>query len=220
MSHFSPVAREWISRSILVFAAISTLLVVRARTASRIEFQQAELFFHHGDVDNAIIHYRNAARFYAPLNEPAQASVAALERIGATAEVANDPAHALKAWRAIHAASLGARSFFVPYGAALAVADAHIAELTAHEHIVAKEIGKSLEARVQLHARELDGYSLVRERAADMALFGFLAFAFGLFGFAHLGFEEGTRVVWSKARPWALCAAIGWSVWLLGLVLA
>jgi hypothetical protein len=127
-----PWERRWVQA---LFAALLLLSVVLGRVVveSRRELAVAEALHRQGRVDEAVEHWRRAARWYAPGNPAVTASLHALAAVGTTAEATGKVSRALAAWRAVRSAILATRSLYVPHPQELAEANEHIARLMAQE---------------------------------------------------------------------------------------
>ncbi|MCA9580363.1 MAG: hypothetical protein KC416_01135, partial [Myxococcales bacterium] len=70
-----------IARGLLVLAVIFVVLLARVLLGSRGELTQAKAYDAAGDRDVAIVHFRRAARWYAPGNPYGAEALAHLARI-------------------------------------------------------------------------------------------------------------------------------------------
>jgi hypothetical protein len=167
----------------------------------------------------AVVHYRRAARWYAPGNPYVGRALDRLSAIGHLAEQQGDAETALRAYRSIRRAALGARSFYTPYSQRLAAANARIAALSARQG--GRERGADELARLEAwHEKQL-----ARSRAPGvawsvLALLGFALWITGavLFIFRAIGPEDRLRS--GHALRWGLVILGGLFLWLLGLTQA
>lgn len=196
------------------------VLVVRVVVASHQELGQAESLAGGGDVDAAIVHYRRAARWYAPGNPYATDALEALARVGRAAERAGDRERALFAWRSVRAAIMASRSFYVPHGDRLARANEHIAELMASGEPPPVDAGKSRAELKAEHLALLRGVSRPRIGWTLLLLVGFFGWVGGAFAFAWRAIDEEDRIVRHEALRWGAVVVVGLVLWLVGMALA
>jgi len=167
----------------------------------------------------AVVHYRRAARWYAPGNPYVGRALDRLAAIGHLAEQQGDAETALRAYRSIRRAALGARSFYTPHARRLAAANARIAALSARQG--GRKRGADELARLEAWHKK----QLARSRAPSVAwsvvaLLGFALWITGavLFVFRAIGPEDRLRS--RPALRWGLVILGGLFVWLLGLTQA
>jgi hypothetical protein len=127
-------AGRWLRLSGKIAAIAGVVLVVlavRVVTSSRAELEQGNRMRAAGQPEAAVVHYRRAARWYAPGSPYGVEALSRLGEIGREAEEAEDEELALSAWRAVRAAILSTRSFYTPERRRLEAANARIADLMA-----------------------------------------------------------------------------------------
>ena len=205
-----------------LLAVVLGLLTLRVVLSSRQALHEAVSLHAAGDVDEAIVHYRRAARWYAPGNPYSSEAIAHLEGIALQAEREAKRERALRAWRAIRAALLSARSFYTPHSDLLRRADARIAHhmtsastFDPRAPAVAKEASREnqLESLRNAATRRSVGWPLV-------ALIGFVTWVGGAIGFSIRAIDEDERLILPQARRWASLVLGGLSLFALGLWLA
>lgn len=213
----SPQTSKKIARALGIGGALLALVVVRVLVGAHGELRRAETLRADDDVDAAIVHYRRAAKWYAPGNPWSTAALEALRELGAEAEAEGETERALAAWRGVRGAILSTRSFYVPHRARLAEADAHLAELMAGLPPPAIDAGKS---RDQLRAEHL---ALLRDVPRPhagwtlLALLGFGAWVSAAFLFASRAFDEHDRFLAAPARRFAALFVLGALAFSVGL---
>ncbi len=201
-------------------AAVLLVVVIRVVTSARAELQEADLLLAEGDVDASIVHYRRAARWYAPLSPYHVEALVRLAKIAQQAEEQGNAERALSAHRAIRSAILAARSFYTPEEQRLKRANARIADLMASLPPPPIDAGKS---RAQLRKEHL---ALLASRPGpDIAwtwvvLLGFLAWVGGGFAFAARAIDEQNRLVWTEIRKWGTVIVLGIGLFVLGMAFA
>lgn len=169
-----------------------------------------------GDVPTAAREWGRAVRMYTPQNPYAQEAAQQLLREAQAAEKSGAPEQAIRCYRELRHAVLGARSFYTPYAELLAQADGRLAVLLAQAEASVPNGNKdSLEERIQRHQKWLaraqgeaprPGWSALAVVGAVMMIVG-----------AARGFlrAPGTRLL-----PAALIYLVGFLLMCLGLHLA
>ena len=118
-----------------VVVAFLALVTTRVVCSSSEEYWKGERALQSIKIDLAIIHYRRAARWYAPLNPYVGRSLDRLWELGQQAEARGDVLRALKCYRSIRGAILGARSFYTPHSERLGPVNRRIARLMAAQQV-------------------------------------------------------------------------------------
>lgn len=219
----SEAAGRWARRGAKILGVagvILAVLAVRVVTASQGELERADRLREQGDLDAAIVHYRRAARWYAPASPYPPEALTALSEIAAEAEREGDRRLALTAWRAVRAAIMSTRSFYVPYEGRLEEANRHIAELMASLDPPPIDAGKSRAELRDEHLALLRSVERPDPAWTLVLLFGFALWVGAAFGFATRAVDEEDRVVRSAALRWGLAVAVGFALFVLGLALA
>jgi hypothetical protein len=219
----SPARPTWKRRALRVAVIVSVVLAavaVRVVTSAAEELRRGEQFEVRGDLEGAVVAYRRAARWYAPLSPYHVRALDKLAAIGASAEHAGDSARALSAYRAIRGAILAARSVYVPESARLDAANQRIAALMASEPPPPMDAGKSREELRLEHLALLEadpgpsvGWTLV-------LLLGFASWVAGAFAFTQRAIDADDRFVPREARRWGALIALGFGLFVLGMALA
>ena len=206
---------------VAVGLAIVLSLVTRAVWQGRTALSRGDVALEAGRIDEAIGHWRRAARWYVPLAPHVGTAYERLEDTAKKAGAAGDQRVALSAWRGIRSSIMATRSFYTPHGERLENANAQIAALMASLEGAAADPGKSEAQRAQWHKDLLDrpvgpsvGYSI-------LAIVGFLVWLVGAFWFAWAGLDAETeRLNKPVALRCGLAIVLGLLVWLTGLFLA
>ena len=207
-------------RALCLLGLILGSFALRVVTSSASELRAGDAYRARGEVEAALIHYRRAARWYAPGSPYHVEALGKLGTIGAEAEQRNDVDLALAAYRAIRAAIMSTRSFYVPEAERLRAADERIASLMAALPPPPMDAGKS---REQLRAEHLallqadpgpsTGWSLV-------LLAGFALWVGSAFAFALRAVDEHDRFVRREVVRWGSLIALGFGLFVLGMTLA
>jgi hypothetical protein len=211
--------RSWL-RVVAALGLVLGVVAVRVVTSSAAELRAADAYRARGELESAVVHYRRAARWYAPGSPFHVEALAKLGALGARAERAGDVELALSAYRAIRGAILSARSFYVPEAERLHAADQRIASLMAALPPPPMDAGKS---REQLRGEHL---ALLRADPGPSVLWsvvllvGFGAWVSGAFAFTLRAIDEHDRLIRREAVRWAAVIAVGFGLFVLGMSLA
>lgn len=207
-------------RALAVLGLLLAAVALRVVTGARAELAIAERHEQDGDVDAAIVHYRRAARWYAPLSPYHVQALSALGRIGQGAEQEGEVERALAAYRAVRGSILATRSFYVPEPERLHAADRRIAALMAGLPPPQMDAGKSREQLEREHLALLQhdpdpklGWTLV-------LLLGFSAWVAGAFAFAARAIDDEDRFIRAEALRWGAVITAGFALFVLGMALA
>jgi hypothetical protein len=209
-----------LGRSLGIVGVLVLVLAVRVVSAARGELAEADGLRARGETAAALTHYRRAARWYAPGNPYCSEALTRLAEIGAAAEEAGDPELALAAYRSMRGAILGARSFYVPHGDRLELADARIATLLASLPPPAIDAGRSPEERRAEHLALLRDVPRPALGWSLLALLGLATWIASSFGFVQLAIDEEDRLIAGAARIWGTAWLAGFGSFVLGLALA
>ncbi|HEX6242038.1 MAG TPA: hypothetical protein VFZ61_14110 [Polyangiales bacterium] len=203
----------------LALLALLSLMSARALLEARAQLGRAESALAAGDAAGALTHLRLAARWDAPGNVYAQRALTNLEQLGRAADQRGDPALALRAYRAIHAALHASRGVHIRHPELLERADARIAELMAREPAPARDAGLSAAERAARY-RELLRLKAPRTLGVLLACGGFFTWILAFAALVLRGLDDEGRVVKAVARPSFLCLVFGWVAFAVGLHLA
>lgn len=211
-------------RGVLQVALLAALLVgafgVRVVSSAIAELRAGDDYRAHGQLEAAVVHYRRAARWYAPGSPFHVTALGHLGAIGAEAEQRGDGELALSAYRAIRAAIMSTRSFYVPERARLEAADERIASLMAAAPAPPVDAGKSPEKLRREHLALLSAVRGPNLLWSFVLLVGFAAWVSGAFAFTQRAIDEDDRFVPGAALRWGAVIALGFGLFALGLSLA
>jgi len=207
-------------RVIAVVALLISVLAVRVVVSSRSELLEAQKLQEKGDIPGSIVHFRRAARWYAPASPYHVEALSELGKIAQQAERRGERPLALSAYRAIRAAIMSTRSFYTPERGRLKVANRRIAELMASESPPPIDAGKSREALRQEHLALLEAHHGPDIFWTCVLLLGFIAWVGGAFLFSIRAIDETDRFIWSEARRWGTVIVLGFGVFVLAMTLA
>ena len=216
----SPAIVARVARGFGIAALLCSVLLFRVITSAKEELAAAEALMTQGEVDGAVVHYRRAARWYAPLSPYHVTALDRLSAIGVEAEGKGDVERALSAYRAVRGSIMATRSFYVPERARLNAANARIAALMAELPPPGMDAGKSKAQIQQEHLALLQrepgpsvGWTLV-------LLLGFFGWVSAAFVFSVRAIDEHDRWVAPEARKWGAVIALGFALFVLGMALA
>lgn len=220
MSGFEPARVRSLVRAGLVLSVLFGAFALRVVTSAAGELRAADEYRARGDIEAAVVHYRRAARWYAPGSPYHVQALTHLASIGAQAERKGDTELALAAYRAIRAAIMSTRSFYVPEQDRLRAADERIAALMASLPPPPMDAGKS---REQLRREHL---ALLREDPGPsvfwslVLLLGFGTWVAGAFAFTLRAIDEQDRFIRREALRWSAVIGVGFGLFVLGMSLA
>lgn len=166
-----------------------------------------------GDWESAVLHYRHALQWYAPLGSAAARSFDALVGIGAERRSAGDVEGALVAYRSARMGVMAIRHLGTPFAARLPALHRDIGALMAEQ--VARSGSGDAAADAARFAAQLDAW---RDRRPNPALglaasLGFVAWLASLGMLAARGFDRsGART--AEFRRWLFAAAVALVCWL------
>lgn len=202
-----------------IVGVILSVIVVRVVVSSHAELGHGDAALARSDLEAARVHFRRAARWYAPGNPYSTEALDRLSRMARDAERRGDPETALSCWRAVRAAILSTRSSYVPHAQRLDRANQRIAALMAAQPPPPIDAGRTHE---ELEAEHL---ALLRDLAYPslpwtlVLLFGFLAWVVGAFLFATRAIDTEDRFVRPHAIRYGVMIAVGFAAFAVGLSL-
>jgi hypothetical protein len=204
----------------LVVLALLGLVYGRVLFESRREWSEGRQWLAKDDPDEAIVHYRRAALWYAPVNPWCVAALDGLSGIAKRAERRGEIDRALAAWRAIRGGVLGTRSFYTPTPGRLRAANRHIAALMAKQPRPAQDVSKTEAALAREHLALLERNDAPSVFWSVVLLAGFFGWIGAAFAFIYRGLDAEGRLVRPLAARWASAVLVGIAVWVLGMVMA
>ncbi|MCO4762936.1 MAG: hypothetical protein KC502_15580 [Myxococcales bacterium] len=213
MTTSSPIKRRWWP----VAAAVALVLLsmgVRSTNEQVSAFDKGVASEKSGDIEDAIVSYRWALRWYTPWGPNHADAAVALRKIADEATQAR-PARAVRALDALRSGLLASRSLFQPRAADLTYANQTIPALLVR---VAERKGDK-RPKAKLLARFTADYARpvgVPGWLSLLVSLGFLLWMGGLVMTWHRGVGEDGR--WQRAGwPWAGAAVGGFVVWTLAM---
>jgi hypothetical protein len=195
------------------------VLVLRVVTSAAAELHSGDKYREAGEVDAAVVHYRRAARWYAPGSPYHGQALAGLGALGNAAERAGDVDRALDAYRAIRGAIMATRSFQVSDRPRLLAADERIASLMAALPRPPGDAGKSYAALRREHLALLSADPGPKLFWTLVLLFGFVLWVSALFGFSTRAIDDADRFIPRAARRWGALIVVGFGLFVLGMSL-
>lgn len=202
-----------------VVAFFIAVLTARVIVSSRSELLMGGKLLRGGEMDAAIVHYRRAARWYAPANPYSKEALIQLAMLARSAQNEGDVQRALMAWRAIRAAILSARSFYTPHRDRLEEANRQIASLMASLNPPPMDAGKSREQLRREHYALLGEPRRPRVFWTVVLLVGFGAWVGGAFAFVARALNPEGHLVPREAKRWGAVIAIGFALFVLAMTL-
>jgi hypothetical protein len=200
-----------------LLAAAGGMLTARVLHQGELELRSADALAASGNLEEAVVHARKSASFFAPGAPHVPAAYARLIAVARLAEGRGDTQTALFAWQAVRTSALSTRWVVVPHKDELAVANASIARLSAKQPALHGSATQDpAEVQQKLHML------LARQDQPRMPwvftlLAGFLALSVGFVHMGWKGFVDKDGFQPSRLRIGALLAAIGTAAWALSL---
>jgi hypothetical protein len=215
----APLARS-VLRGMLVGCVLLAAFSIRVISAAATELRAGDEYRARGELEEAVVHYRRSARWYAPGSPFHVRALSHLNAIGFDAEHRGDTELALSAYRAIRGAIMSARSFYVPEKARLQVTDLRIAALMADLPVPPMDANKSRETLRREHLALLEANHDPSVPFTILLLLGFLLWVGSGFAFTMLAIDEDNRFVPREALRWGGLIVLGLVAFVLGLSLA
>jgi len=220
MSLLAPARLRGVLRVAAVAAVLLFAFSLRVLTSASAELRAGDEYRKQGDLEAAVVHYRRSARWYAPASPFHVEALAKLGAIGAEAERKADTELALSAYRAIRAAIMSTRSFYVPEQARLRAADERIASLMATLPAPPMDAGKSRDQLRREHLALLQADPGPSILWTVVLLLGFGSWVAGAFAFTMRAIDPQDRLIPREALRWGAVIALGFGLFVLGMSLA
>jgi hypothetical protein len=207
-------------RVLVVLGLVLGSFALRVVTSAASELRAGDRYRDRGELEAALIHYRRAGRWYAPGSPYHVEALGRLGKIGADAERKADVDLALAAYRAIRAAIMSTRSFYVPEAERLRAADERIAVLMAGLPPPAMDAAKSREQLRKEHLALLQADPGPSALWSLVLLLGFALWVGSAFAFTVRAVDEHDRFVRPEVLRWGALIAVGFGLFVLGMTLA
>ncbi len=218
-----PLSARNLRRSSRVLAVIGVILIVvatRVVLSSRSELANGDQAREQSDLEAALVHYRRAAKWYAPGNPYCTDALERLADMGRDAEQNNDTEAALAAWRGVRGSILSTRSSYMPHTTRLQQANDRIASLMASLEPPPMDAGKSEETLRAEHLALLQTIPRPHTGWTFLLLLGFATWITSAFLFAQRGIDAEDRFVRREAIRWGTLVLLGFATFALGLAFA
>lgn len=199
---------------------VLAVLALRVVTSAAGELKIADQYRQAGELAAAVVHYRRAARWYAPGSPYHGQALAKLGALGKAAERAGDVGLALDAYRAIRGAIMATRSFHVPERQRLLAADERIASLMAELPRPPSDTGKSYAELRREHLTLLSADPGPQLGWTLLLLAGFVLWVTAVFGFSMRAIDDADRFIPRAARRWGALIVVGFGLFVLGMSFA
>lgn len=199
-----------------VLGVVLGIVSVRVVISSRAELAAGDAARADDDIEAARLHYRRAAKWYAPGNAYCTDALDRLRELAEAAERTEDTDAALASWRSIRASILATRSSYVPHARRLAHANRRIALLLADDPPPI-DAGLSLAERREAYAQSLEEVPRPVGLWTLLMLAGFLVWVVAVFAFAIRAVDAEDRFVRPHAIRWGAMILIGFAAFVVGL---
>jgi hypothetical protein len=207
-------------RGLLVGCVLLASFTLRVLVSARSELRVGDQYHARGDLEAALVHYRRAARWYAPGSPYHREALAKLGAMGAQAERRGDSELALSAYRAVRSAIMSTRSFYIPERERLRAADERIASLMAAQPPPPMDAGKSREQLRNEHLALLEAEPGPSVLWSCVLLLGFFAWVGGAFAFTLRAIDAEDHFIPREVLRWGALIAVGFGLFVLGMSLA
>ncbi len=211
----SVVTRDASWRALRIAAVVIVglgVLTVRVIVGGEAELRASDAALDSGSVDDAVVHARRAASFYAPGAPHVSFAYRRLIALAVTAEERHLRDTAVFAWRAVRQAALDTRWLVTPHEAERERAEREIARLVAlgvHENAGPDRL---IEARQLALMRRDEG---PRVGWIVVLIAGVVAASGGLVAAIRASAGAGGRLDWSSGKRPLAVAMVGIVAWLL-----
>lgn len=196
------------------------VFVARALLSARSELAQGHAAVQRKQLEEAVVHYRRAARWYVPFSPLHVAALARLSELGSAAEAAGDSELALSAYRAVRGAIMSTRSFYTPEPHRLSEANRRIAALMAAMPAPPIDAGKTETQLYDEHLKLLTEKPGPRLLWTFVLLAGFVGWIGGAFVFVERAMDDDDRLIAAQARRWGAVIVVSFALFVLGMAFA
>jgi hypothetical protein len=203
-----------------VLSFVGSVVLLRVVGSARQELIEADARRARSDIDSAIVHYRRAARWYAPGSPYHVRALQHLGELGHEAELKGDSERALLAYRSLRGAIMATRSFYMPEPARLRAANQRIAALMSEQPAPGMDAGKSKAQLQREHLALLEAVPGPNVFWTCVLLCGFFGWVAAAFAFSARAIDDADRWVVPEARRWGALIALGFGLFVLGMALA
>ena len=203
-----------------VVGVVLVVVVVRVVLSSRAELGHGDAALARADGEAARVHFRRAARWYAPGNPYSTEALDRLATMARDAEQRGDAENALACWRAVRGAILSTRSSYVPHAERLDRANARIAALMATQPQPPIDAGRPTEELEAEHLARLEEPAYPSTMWTLVLLLGFLTWIVGAFLFATRAIDAEDRFIRPQAVRYGTMILVGFAAFAVGLSLA
>jgi hypothetical protein len=216
----SPARTRTLLQGLALVGFVLSVITLRVVSSAREELGVADAAFARSDLDAAIVHYRRAARWYAPGSPYHALALHQLAQIGSAAEQSGERERALLAYRSLRGAIMATRSVFVPEPARLAAANQHIAQLMAELPAPGMDAGKAAAQLRREHLALLEALPGPNVFWTCVLLSGFFGWIAAGFAFSMRAIDEDDRWVTAEVRRWGALIVLGFGLFVLGMLFA
>lgn len=212
----------YIAKVVGVLFIVALVLFIKASYYSGYETGRGDQAYQEDNLNEAIVHYERAIKWYTPFNRSVSHSVERLWEIGNKAEKLNEATLALEAYRSLRGSLYAIESFNRPYQSWIPRAEEKIATLMA-------SMGTSnldqLERPTTVQNRKRFAALLQRKEPLDqggviLTEIGFLGWIVTTIGFIWYGFGDNGGWIWRRCLLWGSSIAIFFTTWIIGMMLA
>lgn len=205
-----------------LFAMVCLVLFIKASYYAGYETRRGDRAYQQSNLDDAIVHYERAIKWYTPVSRSVSHAVERLWEIGNKAEKRDEPAVALEAYRSLRGSLYAIESFNRPYRKWIPKAERKIASLMA---AMAAAHPPQLEAHAVQPNAERFAALLRRKETLDqggviLTEIGFLGWIGSTLGFIWYAFGNHGGWVWRRCLWWGSGIVICFTGWIIGMLMA
>lgn len=205
-----------------VLALVCLIFFIKASYYAGYETRRGDRAYQQANLNEAIVHYERAIKWYTPFSRSVSHAVERLWEIGNEAQQRNASALALEAYRSLRGSLCAIESFNRPYQKWIPKAEERIALLMAtmpsvHPRQLEAHAVKQNDGRLKALLRRKE---TLDQRGVFLTEIGFLGWIGSTVGFIWYAFGDNGGWVWRRCLLWGSGIAIFFTGWILGMLIA
>ena len=218
--HVFATRRAKLARLGWLALVVVSVVMLRVVLESRAAWQDGSHALARRDTMTAMVAFRRAAQWYAPLSPYVYWSLDQLRNIARDAEARGDAEQALAAWRSIRAGINSTRSLYTPHAARLREANRRIALLMSQLPPAPIDAARDQADLEQEFLGQLQRDKRPSRLWAGLGLMGFFAWAASMSAFFYWGVTPEGRLRRREASLYGLLGMLSFALFALGMRLA
>lgn len=213
-------AFSYMTAALGLFGMVCLVLFIKASYYAGYETRRGDLAYQQSNLNQAIIHYERAIKWYTPVSHSVRHAVERLWEIGNKAEKRNESALALEAYRSLRGSLYAIEGFNRPYQKWIVKAEGKIASLMA----TMASTSPQLEPQAVEEKRGRFATLLRRKETLDkggvlLTEIGFLGWIGTTIGFIWYAFGDNGQWVLRRCLLWGCGIAIFFTGWIIGMLI-